>query len=53
MRCEDDHNNVENLEEEDALVARALEKRGGTREYEAKLGKKVCVRPSRGDTHDR
>lgn len=52
VRCEDDYDNVENLEEEDALVARALEKRGGTREYKAKLGTKVCVRPSKDDSHD-
>ncbi|KAG9197455.1 hypothetical protein G6514_001552 [Epicoccum nigrum] len=44
VRCEDDYDNVGNLEEEDALVARALEKRGGTREYKAKLGKKGTIK---------
>lgn len=41
VKCEDDYDNVENLEEEDALVARELEKRGGARGYDVNLGQKV------------
>ena len=42
--CEDDYDNTGGLEDESSLVARALDKRGSSREYEAPIGNMVSGR---------